>query len=156
MKKDTTEISPFTGKESVIVEIVDGKTSKICMDSGYMTNDDFSIDNSELLSKYEESMPKLMIEKKHKDTDLGQYWYLTSIQFRTGMIYPQPDKNNEYEWVFAPIMSLDAEEQKQYPVPGKDDEFYNTRLATEHAEYYTKHNFSGACKRAGAVITADE
>ena len=121
-----------------------------------MTNDDFSIDNSELLSKYEESMPKLMIEKKYKDTELGQYWYLTSIQFKTGMIYPQPNTIDEYEWVFAPVIGLDADEQLQYPVPGKDDEFYNTRLATEHAEYYTKHNFSGACKRAGAVITADE
>ena len=156
MKKDTTEISPFTGKESVIVEIVDGKTSKICMDSGYMTNDDFSIDNSELLSKYEESMPKLMIEKKHKDTDLGQYWYLTSIQFKTGMIYPQPCKHGEYEWSFSPVIELNEEEKLKYPVPEKDGEYYDTRLATEHSEYYTKHNFSGACKRAGAVITADE
>jgi hypothetical protein len=152
MKKDTTENSPFTGKESVIVEIVDGKTSKICMDSGYMTNDDFNINNKEILSKYEESMPKLMIEKKYKDTELGQYWYLTSIQFKTGMIYPQPNTIDEYEWVFAPVIGLDADEQLQYPVPGKDGEFYNTRLATEHAEYYTKHNFQGACKRAGAII----
>ena len=82
MKKDTTEISPFTGKESVIVEQVGDKTSKICMDSGFMTNEDFSIDNVELIEKYESSMPKLMIEKRYKDDELGQYWYLTSIQFR--------------------------------------------------------------------------
>jgi len=156
MKKDTTEISPFTGKESVIVEIVDGKTSKICMDSGYMTNEDFSIDNTELINTYESSMPKLMIEKRYKDDDLGQYWYLTSIQFTTGMIYPQPDTVNEYEWCYSPVIKLDAEEQQQYPVPGKDGEFYNTRLGTEHTEYYTKYNFTAACRRAGAIVTADE
>ncbi len=156
MKKDTTEISPFTGKESVIVEIVDGKTSKICMESGYMTNEDFGFDNKDLLAKYEETMPKLMIETKYKDEDISQYWYLTSIQFRTGMIYPQPNKIDEYEWVFAPIIELDADEQKQYPVPGKDEEFYNTRLGTEHAEYYTKLGFTAACRRAGAVVTANE
>ena len=67
MKKEITETSPFTGKDSVIVEIVDGKTSKICMDSGYMTNVDFNYDNTDLILKYEESMPKLMIDLKYKD-----------------------------------------------------------------------------------------
>ena len=156
MKKDTTEISPFTGKESVIVEQVGDKTSKICMDSGFMTNEDFSIDNVELIEKYESSMPKLMIEKRYKDDDLGQYWYLTSIQFRTGMIYPQPSQQDDYEWCFSPVIELDPDEQKQYPVPGKEGEYYNTRLGTEHTEYYNKHDFTGACRRAGAIVTADE
>ena len=40
--EENLEISPISGKESVIVEVVDGKTSKVCMDTGYMTNDDFS------------------------------------------------------------------------------------------------------------------
>ena len=56
------------------VEIIDGKTSKICMESGFMTNTDFNIENKELLAKYEESMPELMIDTKLKDEELGQYW----------------------------------------------------------------------------------
>jgi len=156
MKKEITETSPFTGKDSVIVEIVDGKTSKICMDSGYMTNVDFNYDNTDLILKYEESMPKLMIDLKYKDEHLGQYWYLTSIQFKTGMIYPQPCKHGEYEWSFSPVIELNEEEKLKYPIPEKDGEYYDTRLATEHSETYSKHDFTGACRRAGAVVTANE
>ena len=156
MKKEITETSPFTGKDSVIVEVVSGKTSKICMDSGYMTNEDFSYDNADLISKYEGSMPKLMIDLRYKDEHLGQYWYLTSIQFKTGMIYPQPSKHDEYEWCFSPVVELTDEEKLKYPIPEKDGEYYSTRLATEHSETYSNHDFTGACRRAGAVVTANE
>jgi len=156
MKADTTEISPITGKKSVIVEVIDGKTSKICMESGYMTNDDFNIKNTELLEKYEDSMPRLMIDTKYMDEDLAQYWYLTSIQFKTGMIYPQPCTHSQYEWAYTPVVSLDSEERKQYPVPGKTEEYYETRLATEQTELYQQYNFTGACRRAGALVDANE
>ena len=66
-KVDDLETSPITGKESVIVEVVNEKTSKICMDSGYMTNDDFSFNNKELIENYESSMPQIIIDNKYKD-----------------------------------------------------------------------------------------
>jgi hypothetical protein len=155
-KKEITEISPITGKSSVLVEKVDGKVSKICMDSGYMTNEDFAFENTEKLEKYEDSMPQLIIDNKYKDDDLEQYWYLTSIQFRTGMIYPQPCRHDKYEWAFSPVQALDVVEQKQYPVPGKHNEYYESRLATEATELYQKYDFRGACKRAGAVMDVNE
>ena len=157
MKTEITEKSPITGNDCVIVEIIDGKTSKICMESGYMTNTDFDINNEELLAKYEESMPELMIDTKLKDEELGQYWYLTSVQFRTGMIYPQPSENdvNKYEWAFTPVIELSEEEKLQYPKPGKDDEYYDTRLATEITETYKSDQFKAVCKRAGAVIESE-
>ena len=156
MKAEKTEQSPFTGKSSVLVENVNGTESKICMDSGYMTNGEFAFENTEKLEKYEASMPQLIIDNKYKDDDLGQYWYLTTIQFRTGMIYPQPCSHDSHEWAFTPIQTLDLEEQKQYPVPGKHNEYYESRLATEATELYQKYDFKGACKRAGAVVEANE
>ena len=154
IKAEKTETSPITGQDSVIVEHVNEIESKVCMDSGYMTTEDFKFENVEKLTKYEESMPQLIVDTKYKDDDLGQYWYLTTIQFKTGMIYPQPTKHSEYEWAFTPIMQLDAEEKLQFPVPGKHNEYYESRLATEHTELYKKYNFKATCQRAGAVINA--
>ena len=151
MKTEKTERSPITGQDCVIVELVNDKTSKICMESGYMTNSDFLIDNTELLEKYEASMPELMIATKFIEIETGQVWYLTSVQFRTGMIYPQPSDHDVYEWAFTPVLELDEEERKNYPVPGKDGSFYDTRLATEHSELYNKNSFcmqkSWSCHR---------
>jgi hypothetical protein len=157
MKTEITEKSPITGNDCVIVEVIDGKTSKICMESGYMTNSDFNFANTDKLAKYEESMPELMIDTKLKDEDISQFWYLTSVQFRTGMIYPQPSEVdvNKYEWAFTPIIELSEEEKLNYPVPGKDGEYYNTRLATEITETYKSDQFKAVCKRAGAVIESE-
>jgi len=152
IKKEKTEISPITGTDAVIVEHVNEVESKVCMDSGFMTTGDFKFENVDKLNKYEESMPQLMIDTKYKDIDLGQYWYLTTIQFKTGMIYPQPNGQSSYEWAFTPVVQLDEEEKLQYPVPGKHNEYYESRLATEHTELYKKYNFKAACLRAGAVI----
>ena len=125
MKTELTEKSPITGNDCVIVEIIDGKTSKICMESGFMTNSDFNFENTDLLATYEESMPELMIATRLKDEDINQFWYLTSVQFRTGMIYPQPSEidANGYEWAFTPVIELSEEEKLKYPVPGKDGEY---------------------------------
>tara|TARA_Y100000004_G_C8894614_1_gene403568 strand:+ start:327 stop:788 length:462 start_codon:yes stop_codon:yes gene_type:complete len=150
--EENLEISPISGKESVIVEVVDGKTSKVCMDTGYMTNDDFSFDNTELLEKYEDSMPQIIVDNKYKDDDLKQFWYLTSIQFRTGMIYPMPNNQESYDWAFSPIVEIDLSQRMQYPKPGKQGEYYETKLDTDATERYSKDDFRSVCKRAGAVI----
>ena len=157
MKTELTEKSPITGNDCVIVEIIDGKTSKICMESGFMTNDDFAIGNDELLAKYEETMPEIIVDSKLKDEELGQYWYLTSVQFRTGMIYPQPSEHdaNKYEWAFTPVIELSEKERLEYPVPGKEGEYYEQRLATEITETYKSDQFKAVCKRAGAVIESE-
>ena len=151
-KVDDLETSPITGKESVIVEVVNEKTCKICMDSGYMTNDDFSFNNKELIENYESSMPQIIIDNKYKDESLKQWWYLTSIQFTTGMIYPMPNSQGDWDWAFSPVVEIPEEEQNKFPIPGKEGEFYKTRLDTDATERYTKSDFRGVCKRAGAVI----
>ena len=151
-KEENLEISPISGKKSVIVETLNGKTSKVCMDTGYMTNNDFSFDNKEILKKYEESMPQIIIDTKYKDDDLQQFWYLTSIHFKTGMIYPMPNSHNEYDWAFSPIIEISGDERLKYPKPGKDGEYYDSKLDTDATERYSKDDFRGVCKRAGAVI----
>ena len=151
-KEENLEISPITGKESVIVETLNGKTSKVCMDTGYMTNNDFAFDNKETLAKYEESMPQIIIDNKYKDESLKQWWYLTSIQFKTGMIYPMPNSTKGYDWAFSPVVQIPESEQSKFPIPGKEGEFYKTRLDTEATERYTNSDFRGVCKRAGAVV----
>ena len=151
-KEENLEISPISGKKSVIVETLNGKTSKVCMDTGYMTNNDFSFDNKEILKKYEESMPQIIIDTKYKDDDLQQFWYLTSIHFKTGMIYPMPNSHNEYDWAFSPIVEIDLSERMQYPKPGEEGKYYETKLDTDATERYSKDDFRGVCKRAGAVI----
>jgi hypothetical protein len=68
--------------------------------------------------------------------------------FSTGMIYPE-GTNEDWKWVYSPIITMSKEEQKQYPVPGKSGEYYETRLGVDVAERYPNNQFREVCKRVG-------
>ena len=48
MKVDTTEISPFTGKKSVVVEEYNNVETRICMDTGFTTNTEYKTDSDKI------------------------------------------------------------------------------------------------------------
>ena len=149
-KIDNTEISPITGKKSVVVETDDnGIESRLCMDTGYTTVSNYKIDSPDV-DEYESSTSQLIRDLRFVDEELGQYWYLTTVMFSTGMIYPEGTAT-EWKWVYAPIIDIPKEEQKEYPVPGKTGTYYETRLGVDVAEYYESTEFADVCKRVGVA-----
>jgi len=154
MKSDLTATSPFTNNKSVIVENTDsGIETRICMDTGYTTNSNYTLD-SENITEIEQSTSKLIKDLRYEDKELNQYWYLTTAMFSTGMIYPEgtPD---QWNWVYAPIIEINEVERKKYPIPGKTGEFYTTRIGTEVSEYYKPLEFQNVCKRVGMAKHAE-
>ena len=147
-KSDLTEISPFTGKRSVVAEIADnGIETKMCMDTGYTTSSEYRIGSVEVMD-YEKTTARLIKELRYDDYKLEQHWYLATVTFSTGMIYPDGNKNN-WKWAYARIIHMSEEEKKKYPIPGKPGEYYETRLGVDVAEYYPKDQFRDVCKRVG-------
>lgn len=154
-KKDITELSPFTGKQDVIIESDDlFGISKICMGSGYTTNELLSNNENERI-QYESQSPELIRETKYYDSSTGLYWYLTVLNTPWGMVYPEGDVSS-YEWLFAPIIPLTENEKLNYPIPGKDGEYYQSRVAVEHAERYSKDDFRTAVNTLNMFIEAVE
>ena len=47
---------------------------------------------------------------------------------------------------------MTEEEQKQYPIPGKDGEFYTEKLDVENAKEYGQYEFMDACKDMGITV----
>ena len=68
------------------------------------------------------------------------------------MIYPMPNNQESYDWAFSPIVEIDLSQRMQYPKPGKEGEYYETKLDTDATERYSKDDFRSVCKRAGAVV----
>ena len=155
MKSDLTGISPFTNKKSVIVEKTDaGVETRICMDTGFTTNSEYII-GSDKIEEVEATTSRLIKELRFADILLNQYWYPTTAMFSTGMIYPDGTPQS-WRWVYAPIIHMEEEEQKKYPVPGKPGEYYSTRIATDVAEYYEPEQFKEVCKRVGMAKNSDD
>ena len=147
MKIDTTEISPFTGEKSVVIEESNGIETRICIETGFTTNSEYKV-GSEKIEEFEKTTAELIRNLRYTDEELGQYWYPTTVMFTHGIIYPE-GKLTDWQWVFAPVVKLTKEERKKCPVPGKDGEYYETRIAVDQAERYGHKDFKTVCKRVG-------
>ena len=68
------------------------------------------------------------------------------------------DKDN-WIWVFSPIIELSGEEQKEYTIPGKSGEYYESRLGVEPVDgmvLFGQHEYLEACKKIGITKDIEE
>jgi len=124
--------------------------SRLCMSCGMTTQAAYKFDSPEL-KKVEERSPKIVNELRFKDDDLKQYWYPSTIQIKNrGMIYPIGMKG-DWKWAVAHVTTIPLFERMNYPIPGKDNEYFETKLDVENASEYSQDKFLEACKELEMV-----
>jgi hypothetical protein len=124
--------------------------SRLCLTCGMTTQSAYRF-NSDAIKDVEEKSPKVVTELRFMDEDLKQYWYPSTIQIRNrGMIYPIGSKK-QWSWAVASVVPIPLFERMNYPIPGKDGEFYETKLDVENATEYPKNRFLDACKKLEMV-----
>ena len=149
MKLDYDEKSPITGNICVIVEADEetNTTSYMCMESGFTTTDNMKID-SDVVKEYESRLTELMRNSKYKDTDRGLIWYPAFLQMNgIGMLYPTGTSRDDLKWEVCKVVMILGEDRKKYPVPGKDGEYFTSRLDVENAEKFEGNDFDSALDR---------
>jgi len=153
MKLDFDEMSPFSNEKTVLLE-ADEKTnleSRICIASGYTTRDEWKI-GSDVVADYHERMTELMRDTKYEDDELGTVWYLSSMSTPAALLYPNGASANQWKWEVSPIEYLVGEERAKYPVPGKEGEYYTSRVATDKAVNFDKSDFRSALEHFYALV----
>jgi hypothetical protein len=136
IKLDYDEISPITNNLCVIVEALEnGMNSYMCMESGYVTNDMLRAD-SDMISQYEENISQLMCDVKYIDETRGLVWYPTYMQVGHYVLYSNGTGKHDLGWEVAEIVALPEDEVKNYPIPGRNTEFYSSRVDVDTAQFY--------------------
>lgn len=149
MKIDYDEVSPLTGNLCVITECDEetNVTSYMCMESGFTTTEHMKID-SDMTQTYEEQITDLMRNSKFEDTERGLVWYPSFLNINgIGMLYPVGTSREDLKWEVTRIVPLIGEERKKYPIPGKDNEYYTSKLDVENAERFDANEFEAALDR---------
>tara|TARA_B100001094_G_scaffold312938_1_gene350164 strand:+ start:153 stop:659 length:507 start_codon:yes stop_codon:yes gene_type:complete len=141
MNIDYDAISPITGNKCVVVEADPNSNveSYLCMESGY-TSTNLLIKDGEYIEKHEEQLTELMLDAKHDDEETGLVWYPTFMQMPGGMLYPDGTVN-EIKWKVAKVVPIFGKEREQYPIPGKEGEYYTSKLDVENANIYDTNDF---------------
>ena len=144
------EVSPITFNKCVIVE-ADSETGdehRMCMESGYVTRSSLQA-GSTALQEYEKGCSELMIKLRCVDNNLKTIWYPTFMQMPGVMLYCEGEGRvpSDYKWSVAKVVSIFGEDRLKYPVPGKENEYYTTRLDVDNAEKFNGYNFEKALDR---------
>ncbi len=148
-------ISPFTGKRNCFVQTMGTDESYLCMDSGYTTNTLYKI-GSDVIKDAESRAPKLVNDLKYQDDERGLIWFPSVVQVPgIGMIFPDGSSIDDWGYSVAKQVGIPEEEQKNYPVPGKDGEFYQSRLDMKNLKTFDKLKFEDACEELKIVQDVD-
>jgi len=137
-------------KDTCFEDIQEKFKSYMCFNCGFMSSSYYTKDTV----KEAEGMVKLVDELKSFDEERQIWWYPSVLNMGPkGIIFPEGNSGN-WVWKYAEVVEVPKEEQKQYPIPGKDGEFYTEKLDVENAKSYGQYEFLQACKDMG--ITVDQ
>jgi len=141
MNVDYDDISPITGNKCVVIEADPDANiqSYLCMESGYTTTDMLTIDGT-YIEKHEEQLTELMLDAKYVDEETGLVWYPTFMQMPGGMLYPDGTPKS-ISWKVAKVVPIFGEDRLQYPIPGKEGEYFTSKLDVDNANSYNTGDF---------------
>tara|TARA_Y100000361_G_C11152742_1_gene342169 strand:+ start:1322 stop:1831 length:510 start_codon:yes stop_codon:yes gene_type:complete len=144
--------SPIDGSDKCFRVFTEPETEDqyLCMKTGYMSNSNLKIGSSHLdeeLNKY----PELVRAVQHFDDERDIVWIPTFINVPTkGMVFPEGNLE-AWGWSYAPIVEIPEDEQKKYPIPNKEGEFYTSKLDIENCKRYAKNEFDKALIDMGVL-----
>ena len=134
-------------KDRCFEDVQDTFSSFMCFNCGYMSHSNYTEDKvSEI-----QHTSQLIRDLAFKDDDRDIYWYPSVVNMgKLGIIYPD-GLPHDWNWKFAKVTQVSEEEQKNYPIPGKDGEYYTERLDVDNAQEFGQFEFLEACKSMGIV-----
>ncbi len=155
MEEKTTCPCVLKQDESCFVEKTESNNqpfeSYMCFKCGWTTDSYLQIGADTQVAR-ENSHSRLINELKIVDYERKLVWYPAVINMGPkGLIYPEGSESN-WKWKYAKLVDIPEEEQKNFPVPNKEGEFYKSRLDTEGATEYGRYDFLEACKEMGIAV----
>ena len=148
--KDKKVTCPHCGSKNCFesTEEATKTISYLCLKCGYTSNSYFT-EESEALKNSFSTAPTLIQELQFSDEKRKLVWIPCVLNMgKRGIIYPRGSRN-DWNWYYARVVDIPKKEQKNFPVPEKENVFYQTRLDVENAEKYEWDDFIGACEAMG-------
>lgn len=106
------EVSPFTGKRSVMIE-PDAEAKdflKICMDTGYHTYQEKWKTGSEYIENVENTFPNVVLSTK-RECDDGNTWYRIVLLTPFVMLVPE-EENDDFVWCIYTLKNADPKKDQ--------------------------------------------
>ncbi len=129
-------------------------TSYMCVSCGYTTTT-LNVEGSDTITYYEEETAQLIKDLRWVD-DKNLVWYPIVLNFpNVGIIFPDGSSKLDWWWSTAPAVDIPKDEQKKYPIPGSDGQYYQKRVDMKQQAQFAPGEFYEACKHVGFIINEE-
>lgn len=125
--------------------------SYLSIDSGYTTTT-LNVEGSDVVKQYEETTPELLKELRWVDPQTNLVWYPLVLNFPSfGIIFPDGTNKDNWKWMAAPAVDIAPADQKKYPIPGQEGQFYTRKINMEAGRRFEPNQFREAAKFVGFI-----
>ena len=150
--KEEQITSPIDGSDKCFRIFSEPETTEqyLCMTTGYSSTSEHKI-GSETLNQELARVPELVQTLQHYDEERDIVWIPTIMNVPgKGMVFPEGNLEN-WGWSFAPIVEIPKDEIKNYPIPNKEGEFFDSKLDIDNAQKFEKNEFDKALIDMGVL-----
>ena len=127
---------PLCGERAlhVLQDLNKGLDNQQCINCGYVTSTTFKLNKKpkEENDKYKTLTDEMKSWSKEAN---DRVWIPTIMTLPLGMLYPI-NIDNVMKWAFAEMVQIPEEEQKNYPIPNQDGNFYTQKYDTDNEKIY--------------------
>ena len=138
------------GKSDACYEQELGADYKVsqCYGCGFTTNT-LLTEDSKFLEEQLEVLPELYKDLIFVD-DQGYYWMPSAVNTpNQGMVYADGANSHDWKWSAVKATKILEENKKNYPVPGKEGEYYEYKMDTSTLKQFKRRDFMEALDYIG-------
>ena len=135
--------------DACYVQEVNDKIKKYhCYGCGFQTNS-LMMKNERYFKEQLELLPNLYKELMGEDYE-GKIWMPSMVNLpKQGMVFANGKNGDDWKWAAVKAVPVKEEEKSKYPIPGKENEFYEFRMDMETLTEYEEHNYMDALEYIG-------
>ena len=149
MNADRLTICKRCGSDACYVTEVNDKINNyFCYGCGFQTNS-LMMKNERYFKEQLELLPNLYKELMGEDYE-GKIWMPSMVNLpKQGMVFANGKNGDDWKWAAVKAVPVKEEEKSKYPIPGKENEFYEFRMDMETLTEYEEHNYMDALEYIG-------
>ena len=144
--------SPIDGSDRCFRIYSEPKSTEqyLCMTTGFSSTSEHKI-GSDLLNQELDRVPDLVQNLQYYDEERDIVWIPTIMNVPgKGMVFPEGTLE-EWGWSFASIVEIPEDERKNYPIPNKEGEFFDSKLDIDNSKKFKKNEFHKALIEMGVL-----
>ena len=131
-----------------VQEVNDKIKNYHCYGCGFQTNS-LMMKNERYFKEQLELLPNLYKELMGEDYE-GKIWMPSMVNLpKQGMVFANGKNGDDWKWAAVKVVPVKEEEKSKYPIPGKENEFYEFRMDMETLTEYEEHNYMDALEYIG-------